>query len=139
MAKETVKTYINWKAVRKELDSQPWAKHEAGGSFREVFIGTVFGWYPSGKYYTPFAHSNVEICNACEDRMAPCTEEFPCKWNNNPEKDGCCEACKDEEWRVNAEEEAEDRGLYLTSGEGDPCDLFIGEWKEEDEDGDEEE
>ena len=32
---------------------------------REVYFGNVLDIYPSGKYYTPFARSNVEPCPKC--------------------------------------------------------------------------
>ena len=33
------------------------------------FIGTVFGLYPSGKYYTPYANSNVDDCPRCKGKI----------------------------------------------------------------------
>ena len=68
-----------------------------GRKFRQVFIDTVFNLLPSGKFYTPYAHSNV-------------TEE---------------EAEKDEDWYAEAEFELDKINAFLVSGEGDPCDLFV--------------
>lgn len=31
-----------------------------------VYLGTVFGLMPSGKFYTPWANSNVEECGTCD-------------------------------------------------------------------------
>src|SRR4051812_34962292 len=59
-----MKTGIDWDRVRAELDAQPWEESD-GQLERMVFLGTVFALYPSGKYYTPFACSNVEPCPAC--------------------------------------------------------------------------
>jgi hypothetical protein len=36
---------------------------------------------------------------------------------------------EDEEWYERITEEALSRGLYLESGEGDPCDLYIAEYE----------
>ncbi len=95
-----MKTGINWDVIRTELDGMEWEDEGFGDFRREVFIGTAFSLTPSGKYYTPWACSNV-------------TEE---------------EAEKDEAWWEAAESEADARGLYLTSGEGDPCDILAGEY-----------
>ena len=62
-----------------------------------VYVSTVFSMYPSGKYYTPWANSNVTAK----------------------------EALKDEIWGEALEEELTKRNLYMTSGEGDPCDIFF--------------
>jgi len=68
-----------------------------GITIRRLYIGTVFDLVPSGKIYTPYAHSNV-------------TEE---------------EAELDQDWYEEAEAELEGVGAYLENGEGDPCDLFV--------------
>ncbi len=36
-----------------------------GNTYRSVLIGSVFSVMPSGKYYTPFACSNLTPCPAC--------------------------------------------------------------------------
>ena len=61
------------------------------------FVGSVFSITPSGKYYMPFASSNVSVKEAAID-------EF---WN--------------EEFQKILEEE----GCWDEGGEGDPCDMFI--------------
>jgi len=43
---------------------------------------------------------------------------------------GSHEAHDDEIWREFVEEELSKRGFFLLSGEGDPCDLFVGESRE---------
>jgi len=73
------------------------------GSSRRVFLGTVMDLMPSGKFYTPWACSNV-------------SDE---------------EAEEDEAWREQAEEELGSIGAVLESGEGDPCDLFAVQYVEE--------
>ena len=70
-----------------------------GERYREVFVGTVFSLAPFGKYYTPWACSNVIM------------DEFE----------------KDQEYWDAQDAEAEKRGLYVISGEGDPCDILVGE------------
>lgn len=77
---------------------------------RMIYLGTVMNMTPSGKIYYPFAHSNVTIK----------------------------EAALDEVWREYMERELGKHNLYLETGEGDPCDIFLcryyQEEKEEDED-----
>lgn len=68
-----------------------------GNTVGREFLGTVFALYPSGKYYTPFANSNV-------------TE---------------AEAAKDERFGAALEEIAQKHGGWIESGEGDPCDIFF--------------
>ena len=67
-----------------------------GCIIKRVYLGTVFGLSPSGKYHTTFANSNV-------------TEE---------------EIAMDDEWYERAELELDHIGAYLESGETDPCNLF---------------
>jgi len=67
-----------------------------GDTVKHVFLGTVFGLTPSGKYYTPFACSNV-------------TDE---------------EIEQDLDWFEQATHELEQIEACLISGDGDPCDLF---------------
>jgi hypothetical protein len=93
-------TGIDWEAVVAEIQDAPWeADYAPGVEERRVFLGTVFALYPSGKYYMPWACSNV-------------TER---------------EAAEDEAFREQLEAEAEKRGLYIANGEGDPCDVFAVE------------
>lgn len=65
--------------------------------FEATYLGTVFALLPSGKYYTPFACSNI-------------TEK---------------EAMQDEIWYQEAQKEADKHNCWLENGEGDPCDLFL--------------
>ena len=39
-----------------------------GNILKSVFIGTCFNIMPSGKYYQPFACSNVEKCSKCDGK-----------------------------------------------------------------------
>ena len=98
---------FNVKALRAELDAEDWQEDdEPEREVRRLYLGTVFALTPSGKYYTPWACSNV-------------TEE---------------EAERDSDWFEQAEEELETIGCYLVSGEGDPCDLFVEEYRDREED-----
>jgi hypothetical protein len=94
--KDVVKESLKEADVQRDID---------GDLIRLVFLGTVFALYPSGKFYTPWACSNVE------------------KW----------EAEVDEIYGEVLEAEASELGCWIASGEGDPCDIFIGQCVEEDE------
>lgn len=88
--------------IRRRIDEEEWHSEDTFTEERTVYLGTVFALMPSGKYYTPWANSNV-------------TED---------------EASEDEKWREQVDEELESVGLHLISGEGDPCDLFAAEWRD---------
>ncbi|MCI0421493.1 MAG: hypothetical protein L0312_20090 [Acidobacteria bacterium] len=169
-----IRTGIDWAAVRAELDSMDWEEMEPDRQERLCFLGTVFALYPSGKYYTQFACSNLDPCPRCGGHgVIPSKRQTPRrrkKWNHrmerlrnimakrgyigNPEKidgsaigrafrrlqalndvpdcaycggTGSREAYLDELFGEKLESEAEEHGLYITSGEGDPCDVFAGE------------
>lgn len=86
------------------------------------FIGTVFSLTPSGKYYLPFACSNVEDCSRCHG-TGKTTNGEDCTW--------CCglgsrEAYLDELWQEELDRQCDRVGLFSFSGDGDPCDLFVG-------------
>jgi len=97
-----MRTGIKWDDVKQWMQSEKFEEEE-DGSFRRVYLGTVFTLSPSGKFYMPWARSNV-------------TEE---------------EAAKDEEFYDALHEEAEEHGYFIQSGEGDPCDIFVTEAKED--------
>jgi hypothetical protein len=86
----------NWdriKATGEEVEC--W--QNPGSVYRSTFLGTVFSIFPSGKYYMPWACSNV-------------TEE---------------EAENDSIFSEVLERVAGEMGGSVESGEGDPCDLFF--------------
>ena len=89
-----VSTGIDWNWCKRELESQP-----VVGDVRELYIGTLMNLTPSGKYYTPWACSNV-------------TE---------------AEAAADEEWWERANAEAESFGLYIATSEDCPTDVIVGQ------------
>lgn len=63
----------------------------------ETFLGTVFAIMPSGKYYMPWTSNQTRIDQEKDSIFSETLESF-----------------------------LEEKGLYLTSGEGDPCDMFVG-------------
>jgi hypothetical protein len=54
-------------AVRAALDKEPWEDddHDESQQQRAIYIGTIYALTPSGKFYAPFACSNVEPCPHC--------------------------------------------------------------------------
>lgn len=145
-----------------------------------LFIGTVFSLTPSGKYYTPWATSNVESCPRCKgkgklrvfDTCQACKgnghrmvselaalrnesekttrrfllDKYPdcnlamghfdciyckgegqiarvCDWCEGL---GSREAYLDQVWNETLEEIAGKYDIFVFSGEGDPCDIFLG-------------
>lgn len=158
------------KEIRNELDSEEWENDFYGTQSRRIYIGTVFNVMPSGKYYMPWACSNLDPCPTCngsgfipghhKNRVCKKNHSRYEKMNNLAMKRGrkyaikhyslrdkaknrwqlvcptCCglgskEAYDDESWTMQAEEELSQIGCSLESGEGDPCDLFIVECRDE--------
>lgn len=118
---KVIQTQLNGEEPEFDEENNMWTKH--------IYIGSVMSLLPSGKYYMPFACSNVEICEVCKQAgHVPCTEDDPCKHQDDSEdtEEYHCEACKDARWFEQADEELNSIGAYMFSGEGDPTDLFIG-------------
>jgi len=127
------KIHINWNNILKELCGTPWEEVEPGRRERQIYLGSWLNMSPSGKYYMPYACSNVEVCRACAEASdAPCDETSPCTGSTGDPLtgEGHCEVCRDAAWQKQLEDEASEFGLYVTSGEGDPCDIMIGQYKE---------
>lgn len=116
-------TIFDLQAVRKGLDAEDWEEDpfNPGTETRSTFLGTVFALLPSGKYYMPWAHSNVAPCEDCGGKGCDACGHV-----------GSKEAHKDALWYARAEEELTTIGCALASGEGDPCDLFATEYKDKD-------
>lgn len=104
-------TGLNFEAIKAALEEAEWQEdEEPDRKVRRIFLGTVFALTPSGKYYMPWACSNV-------------TET---------------EAKQDEKWMEEVEAELAKFDAYLTSSGGDPCDLFAEQTQDkegEDDDG----
>jgi len=173
-----METGINWDAVKVEICGQPWVYDKFERQYtRSLFLGTVFSLMPSGKYYTPWANSNVAPCPRCHgsgkvepkvkvrtmkkwraelERLRTLAVKrglIGARWHEGPlgkpyyqhlrkllentcpkcEGLGSFEALQDQQYSEKLETEADAAGYYLFSGEGDPCDLFVGEGKDEDE------
>lgn len=160
-----VQTGINWEEVKASLLMEDWEACDSDiipNLHRQVFLGTVFALMPSGKYYTPWANSNVQVCFNCANAGGlPCDELVPCVmpeplrlgqayydtiegfvldkagsfqeatcYKDYPQAEYHCEACADALYAEALEAEAEAQGLWITSGEGDPCDIMIGQSKD---------
>ena len=55
-------------SAMKEIEFEEPYKDMDGNTLKSVFIGTCFNIMPSGKYYMPFACSNVEKCSKCDGK-----------------------------------------------------------------------
>jgi hypothetical protein len=57
---------FNLEALREEINGESWEKTDDWTEERQVYLGTVFSLYPSGKFYMPWACSNVAgDCTVC--------------------------------------------------------------------------
>ena len=171
---ETIKGW-NWTGIRQACIDNAEKNYEGEYEGRE-FLGTVFALYPSGKYYMPWACSNVELCPKCNGaghtpnkRFDPrafkglddadsllrtyavetfgpwCEGKWPKSYqsvlrklqhareraseNHHCEECngmGSAEAYQDELFGEALELVANEHGLWITSGEGDPCDIMAG-------------
>jgi len=95
-----IESQFNWEGIHAELDVGEFlADQECEGDdpISLMYVGSVFNLTPSGKYYMPWACSNV-------------TSK---------------EALKDECWFEALNSVLEAHGLWSQSGEGDPCDVFF--------------
>jgi len=169
----------DWKSIKKEAienyHEYKGDKIEGEEPIGQCFLGTVFNLTPSGKYYMPFACSNVDLCPVCQGEgelpnkhyskaffeifwkaKRKYTEKqyqkYGKEWKDIPKEKrdfisdlvekgnneispincpgceglGSREAMKDEIYREVLEEIAEKHGMFITNGEGDPCDILAG-------------
>jgi hypothetical protein len=104
-----------------------------GNTVERVYLGTVFSLTPSGKFYTPFANSNVDSCPRCKgtgviQHKSENTTGHPtfltesCSFCGGL---GSRETYEDEVFNEELERAADKAGWYIESGEGDPCDIFM--------------
>lgn len=65
-------TIFNLEALKAELEAAEWEDDPEAGQHeqqkRTVYLGSVISLCPSGKYYTPWANSNVEPCPVCNGK-----------------------------------------------------------------------
>jgi hypothetical protein len=52
--------------LQQQLDSSEIYEDEDGNKLQTVYLGDIRSITPSGKVYTPFAHSNVKPCERCK-------------------------------------------------------------------------
>ena len=97
-------TDIDWTELVKKVDAAEPTEGWGwdGDPAKVVFLGTIPNMVPSGKYC-------ILWCDNCTDE----------------------EAAEDTDWWVEMEELAAGYGLFLTSSEGDPCDIMVGKVVEE--------
>lgn len=118
------KSIFNLDTISERLDKQDQEYDEINEIWiKRIYIGTTMSLTPSGKYYTPFACSNAEICESCISRGAvPCTDDDPC---DSKAENWHCEACLDAQWFEQAEDELNSIDAVMSTGEGSATDLFI--------------
>ena len=88
---------------------------------KSVYLGSVLSLSPSGKYYMPWASSNVDACPRCKG-SGNGKEHNSCSYCEGL---GSREAYLDEIWHETLDAEANKIGDYVESGEGGGCDLFL--------------
>ena len=61
---------LNIDEVKKELDkAEPYEDIENPGQFiQTIYLGSILSLTPSGKVYTPWANSNVDLCTRCKGK-----------------------------------------------------------------------
>lgn len=64
---KTIETGIDWMNVQAEMKRAEWMPSD-DCQIRQVLLGSVFSLMPSGKYYMPWACSNVDPCESCNGR-----------------------------------------------------------------------
>jgi hypothetical protein len=109
-ALDAIEEHKHFVATESNLDDY---KDEDGNVM--VFVGTVFSLTPSGKYYLPFACSNVDLCPRCKGKGCSYCGEL-----------GSKEAYEDEVWQETFDMILNAQGYFSCNGEGDPCDIFVG-------------
>lgn len=59
---------LDAREIRRLLDRELWetAPHDEDEEERSIYLGSVFSLTPSGKFYMPFACSNVAACDSCK-------------------------------------------------------------------------
>ena len=57
----------DWSAIKSEALENP-SEGEDGDTEGATYLGSIFSLSPSGKFYTPFACSNLEACEGCKGK-----------------------------------------------------------------------
>lgn len=113
----------NWQGLLSDARDNIEADDMGDGFVGSAYMGSCLD-CPSGKYYTPWASSNLSPCHVCggSGKLA----ERDCPWcAGEGGSYGKSEAVDDEAWYAGLEEGAESVGGSIGSGEGDACDLFL--------------
>lgn len=62
----TVDHGFDMTSIQEQLESEDWEDSDEGDvQVRRLYLGSVFNLTPSGKYYMPFACSNLDACHTC--------------------------------------------------------------------------
>ena len=93
-----------------------------GNKVQSVFLGTVLDLMPSGKFYLPFACSNVAPCPRCKGTGKHSIYPQSCDLCQGM---GTREVFEDELMNEALERVAESYSCFIESSDGDPCDLFL--------------
>lgn len=96
-----------------------------GEKVQLTFLGTVVALAPSGKYYTPWASSNLKLCPKCNGEEGKADDCTYCHGF------GSREYYEDNVFYEYLHQYAEQYECWIMQGEGDPCDLFLGRNVEE--------
>lgn len=92
---------MDWEAVRRRLNNQPWLRVEDNQLERYIKIADI----PSGKSYPPWL-PKAASCTRCQRELDPCDEVSPCIPDH-------CEFCKDQTFLRDIEEEGKERGFFI--------------------------
>ena len=110
------------KAGRDQIEGAEALHDMEGNKVQSVFLGTVLDLMPSGKFYLPFACSNVAPCPRCKGTGKHSKYPQSCDFCQGT---GTREGIEDEHMNEALERVAESYGCFIESSEGDPCDLFL--------------
>ena len=105
----------NWPAIIVGMEII--AETDFDDPYMTTYLGSCLSLAPSGKYYMPFACSNVAgDCPFCRGRGANC---------NTCGGTGSLSAYQDQEFYSALEDVCEEQGGWYESGEGNPTDLYF--------------
>ena len=64
-----MKEIFDLEVLSKELEASELFEDEEGNKYQSIYLGSVYSVMPSGKFYMPFAHSNLDVCEAYQDEL----------------------------------------------------------------------
>lgn len=109
----------NWNFIRIEAREYPQESFYDEEEYFSCYLGSILNIYPSGKYYLPFACSNLDRCEHCRGKGY--FGKIRCIKCNGY---GSSEAFLDELFAEALEEVSSDHGFWIESGDGCSTDLF---------------